>query len=91
MVKFDFGDALHMLKRGKLVAREGWNGKGMFLYFVMGSRFEVNRAPLNVIFPNGTEIFYRNHIDIKTADGSCVPWVAAQTDLLADDWVEVIL
>ena len=27
----DFGDAIRALKDGKRVAREGWNGKGMWL------------------------------------------------------------
>jgi len=82
----NFGEALSYLKTGGLVARSGWNGKGMFLFLVPGSTFQVNRAPLNVIFPEGTQIDYRSHIDMKTADGSIVPWVASQTDLLAEDW-----
>ncbi len=31
---FKFGYALDMLKCGKKVARRGWNGKGMFVYYV---------------------------------------------------------
>ena len=60
----DFGKALTALRAGRLVQREGWNGKGMFLYFVPGSEF----------------------IDMRTAQGDCVPWLASQTDLLAEDW-----
>ena len=86
MHETNFGWALRMLKQGYKVARTGWNGKGMFLYLVPGSSFTVNRAPLLGIYPEGTEINYRSHIDMKTADGSCVPWVASQTDILADDW-----
>ena len=82
----DFGAALQALKNGQKVAREGWNGKGMFLFLVPGSVFKVNRAPLLGIYPEGTEITYRPHIDMKTVDGEIVPWVASQTDLLADDW-----
>lgn len=85
----DFGKALSALKAGQLVARQGWNGKKMFLYLVSGSKFTVNRAPLLGIFPEGTEINYCPHIDMKTADGSCVPWLASQTDILADDWIVV--
>lgn len=81
-----FGDALRWLKEGKRVARTGWNGKGMFLFLVPGSQFTVNRPPLNVIYPEGTVIDYRSHIDMKTADGSIVPWVCSQTDALAEDW-----
>lgn len=32
-----FGEALEALKSGKRIAREGWNGKGMFVYLVRGS------------------------------------------------------
>lgn len=81
-----FGQALKELRDGQKVARLGWNGKGMFLFLVNGSRFIVNRAPLLGIYPEGTEISYRPHIDMKTADGEVVPWVASQSDLLSDDW-----
>lgn len=82
-----FGDALVALKEGKKVAREGWNGKGMFVFLVQGSVFKVNRAPLLGIYPEGTEITYHAHIDMKTADNQIVPWLASQTDVLAEDWV----
>ncbi len=82
----NFGEALETLKAGGLVQRAGWNGKGMFLYLVAGSKFTVSRAPLLGIFPEGTEIDYCPHIDMRTADGKCVPWLASQTDILADDW-----
>ena len=82
----DFGAALAALKGGQRVTRPGWNGKGMFLYLVPGSTFAVNRPPLLGIYALGTEIRYCPHIDMRTADGSCVPWLASQTDLLADDW-----
>ena len=85
----NFGDALQALKHGQKVAREGWNGKGMFLFLVPGSVFKVNRAPLLGIYPEGTEINYRPHIDMKTVDGEIVPWVASQTDVLAEDWCVV--
>lgn len=88
-IEYNFSDALDELKNGELVARKGWNGKGMFLFLVPGSEFVVNRAPLNVIFPAGTLINYHAHIDMKTADGTIVPWLASQTDLLANDWVLV--
>ena len=85
----DFSEALTLLKKGHLVAREGWNGKNMFLYFVPGSTFQVNRPPLSVIYKEGTEVMSRPHIDMRTADGEHVPWLASQSDLLCDDWVVV--
>lgn len=81
-----FGQALEALKLGQKVARKGWNGKGMFLFLVPGSTFKVNRKPLLGIYPEGTEINYCPHIDMKTTDGKIVPWLASQTDVLAEDW-----
>lgn len=85
----NFGQALEWLKQGKKVTRQGWNGKGMFLFLVQGSTFKVNRPPLLGIYPEGTEINYCPHIDMRTADNKIVPWLASQTDVLAEDWSEV--
>ncbi len=89
MHNLNFGEALSLLKQGAKVARAGWNGKGMFVFLVPGSVFNVSRPPLLGIYPEGTEIRYHAHIDMKTADGMVVPWLASQTDVLAEDWSEV--
>ena len=86
---FSFSVALEHLKAGRRVARKGWNGKGMFIFLVPGSTFKVNRPPLLGIYPEGTEVRYHSHIDMRTADGQIVPWLASQTDMLEDDWVLV--
>lgn len=85
----NFSEALSAIKNGKKVSRSGWNGKAMFVFLVNGSKFLVNRPPLLGIYPEGTEITYQSHIDMRTADGSIVPWLASQSDLLADDWAVV--
>jgi hypothetical protein len=85
----NFGDALAALKQGACVARHGWNGKGMFLFLVPGSTFAVNRHPLLGIYPEGTVVNYHPHIDMKTAQDTVVPWLASQTDVLAEDWTIV--
>lgn len=81
-----FSLALEAVKFGARVARKGWNGKGMFIFLVQGSTFQVSRPPLLGIFPEGTEVNYHAHIDMRTADGTIVPWLASQTDILASDW-----
>lgn len=81
-----FSQALEHIKNGVRMSRAGWNGKGMFVFLVPGSTFKVSRPPLMGIYPEGTEIRYQSHIDMKTADGTVVPWLASQTDLLSDDW-----
>jgi hypothetical protein len=88
-MQFDFSVALRRIRHGDRVARAGWNGKGMFIFLVPGSTFMVNRPPLLGIYPEGTTINYQSHIDMRTADGTIVPWLASQSDLLANDWEEV--
>lgn len=85
----NIGQAVEVLKEGGRIARSGWNGREMFLFLVPGSTFEVNRPPLLGIYPAGTIINYQSHVDMRTAQGTIVPWLCSQSDLLADDWVEV--
>lgn len=85
----NFSTALILLKEGMRVAREGWNGKSMFIFLVPGSVFKVSRPPLLGIYPEGTEINYHAHIDMRTANGQVVPWLCSQMDMLAEDWVVV--
>ena len=75
-----FGDALVFLKQGKAVARAGWNGKGMWLGLHEEGGTFVREAC-------GTTIEYAPYIVMKTADNKLVPWLASQTDMLAEDWV----
>jgi len=82
--KLGFPEALELVKRGSKVARAGWND--IFIFLVPGSIFEVNRPPLLGIYPEGTTISYHSHIDMKTAQGTVVPWLCSQTDMLANDW-----
>lgn len=86
----NFSDALVHIKAGTRVKREGWNGSGMWVYLVPGSTFTVDAdRPIGKVAPDlvGKSVAYRSHIDMKTVDGPHVPWVASQTDLLAEDWV----
>jgi hypothetical protein len=86
----NFSEALQFIREGRWLQRRGWNGKGMFVFLVPGSVFEVNRAPLLGVFPEHTRVQYQPHIDMLTADRTVVPWLASQSDLLADDWQLVV-
>ena len=72
----DFGEALHLLKEGKKLSREGWNGKGMFIVFV----------PSKVINLNEYLVKFNQHFVIKNVDGSVSTWVPSVNDCLAEDW-----
>ena len=66
-----FAGALAALKDGRQVTRKGWNGSGQFLALQV---------------PDANSKMKRPYIYISPVDGDLVPWVASQSDLLADDW-----
>ena len=69
--EFNFGDAVALLKSSYRVARKGWNGKGMWLELQVPDQHSKMQLP---------------YIYMKTADDKLVPWLASQTDVLAEDW-----
>lgn len=75
-----FGQALAWLKMGWRVARPGWNGKGMFIFMIKSWTYTDGRQDN---FPN------LPFIAMKTAQDEVVPWLASQTDMLAEDWIRV--
>lgn len=84
-----FGIAIEMLKKGFRVARKGWNGKGMFLYYVpVGAYAPCTKIAASLVNENGL-VEYGAYIAMKTAQGNVIPWLASQTDMLAEDWVIV--
>lgn len=82
-----FGMAIEALKAGKRVARDGWNGKGMWLHLAENYP-EVERKDFVFYDADGCESSYQAlpWIGMKTADNKFVPWLASQTDMLAEDW-----
>ena len=85
----DFGFALQALNAGKKVARSGWNGKEMYIVkqdgYPNGIAINSNTARATGI-AEGTVCKFSPYIMMKTAQNTFVPWLASQTDLLADDW-----
>ena len=84
----DFGHAIQALKDGDKVARSGWNGKGMFLYYVAANSYPVERNANSAVAGMFEDdmVPYGAYIAMKTAQGNVVPWLASQTDMLAEDW-----
>ena len=66
-----FGEALEALKNGEKVQRKGWNGKGMWLKLQRPDKYSKMSLP---------------YIYMATVTGDLVPWLASQTDMLAEDW-----
>ena len=84
----NFGSALNALKAGAKLQRSGWNGKGMFIYYVPSASYPASRNLLGTMkgmFPDDM-VPYGAYIAMKTAQNNVVPWLASQTDVLAEDW-----
>lgn len=89
----DFGDAIRALKAGERVARAGWNGKGMWLSLTPGRLVPADKfwSRANAEYAAEREAtnghaWVHPYITMKAADGGIVPWLASQTDVLAEDW-----
>lgn len=79
----NFGQAIEALKQGSKCAREGWNGKGLTVELQVPDAH--SKMTLPYIFMNypstpASDTAPNNHINAK------VPWLASQTDMLAEDW-----
>jgi Protein of unknown function (DUF2829) len=83
-VYMDFSEALLKLKNGSKVTRNGWNGKGQFIYFVPESTYPAQTEIAKATF--GKNVPYGAYLAIRTVQNNVVPWLASQTDLLANDW-----
>ena len=75
-----FGEAIDYLKQGFAVARRGWNGKGIYIKLQVPDEHSKMTQPY--IYINTL------HLDTKNPDAQKgrVPWLASQTDMLAEDW-----
>lgn len=77
----DFAQAIKAMREGKKVQREGWNGKGMFLFQISENtwNFETDIGGVDDL---ETDSF----ICMKTAVDTLIPWLASQADMQAKDW-----
>jgi hypothetical protein len=91
MSNLNFGQAIEALKDGKKVCRQGWNGKGMFLYYVPENKYPASRNTLNTLdgMFQDNMVPYGAYIAMKTAQDNVIPWLASQTDMLSEDWMIV--
>ena len=76
-----FGEAIKLMQdaEGVRARRAGWNGKGMFI-------FEVKASDWNLTNGHTDNFPLLPFLAMKTADDKIVPWLASQTDILAEDW-----
>jgi hypothetical protein len=90
-----FGLAIEAMKRGRKVARKGWNGKSMWIA-VGGQPVDLkaegfwNPHAKQHAIDNGGSATVLPYIIFKTATNEILMgWLASQTDMLAEDWMVV--
>jgi len=94
-----FGLAIEVAKKGKKIARKGWNGKNMFVVFMSPMQLppfsdqttnrKVNDRTAKWIGKD-TPLDSLGYFAMFTADRKWQPgWLASQSDMLSDDWVIV--
>ncbi len=89
-----FGHAIKMMKLGYKVARQGWNGKGMWVIYNPGSKGETHAMFEGSVYKNHgvDECEILPHFDMYTVNSSgrraMLPgWLASQSDMDANDWL----
>lgn len=80
----DFGDAIKLLKQGKKLQRQGWNGKGQYIELATNiSYINANQEIINAEH----EAIGNKAIAFVGTSGVQLGWLASQADMLAEDWI----
>ena len=94
----NFGQAIEALKEGKLVTREGWNGKGLFVMKQIPAEIgleiipkmqSVQESAKQILVSRGTTLKYENQMLIIKPNGTADSWVPSSSDVFAEDWIVV--
>ena len=89
-----FGEALAHARKGRKIARHGWNGKNMYVYMIPGRIIPLDKweAIMPTEYPTEEEkkrgyVVILSRLDMMNAQGErVVGWLASQMDMLIDDW-----
>lgn len=80
---FDFGKAIQLLKDGKKVQRNGWNGKNQYIELATNISYKnTNKEIINTEH----EAIGNKAIAFVGTSGVQLGWLASQADMLAEDW-----
>lgn len=88
----NFGKALEHIKQGGKIARKGWNGKGMFVYYVPAAKYPASRNELSTMAGYADVdgmVQYNAYMAIKNVNGTVSMWVPSVNDCLSEDWEAV--
>ena len=80
---FDFGKAIQLVKQGRKLQRNGWNGKGQYIELAMCLSYtNANGKIINAEH----EAIGNSAIAFVGTSGVQIGWLASQADMLAEDW-----
>lgn len=85
-VNLSFGQALEALEAGKKLQRTGWNGKGLFVYYVGANKYPAQTEAAKSHFGQNAMVPYNAYFAIKNVDQTVSTWVPSVNDCLAKDW-----
>lgn len=80
---FGIGEAIKFLRNGHAVARRGWNGRNICLKLQKPDKNSFMTQEYIYIDTTNLQSFNREAVKGR------VPWVASQTDILAEDYIIV--
>lgn len=80
----NFGEAVNNVKNGHKIAREGWNGKGMFVIYVPEKNIDLTEQQEKMF--GASNIILNEHFLIKNVNNTLSTWVPSINDCLAEDW-----
>lgn len=81
-----FGEAIELIKEGKKVQREGWNGKNQCIELATNISY-VNTS--GEIINAEHDAIGNKAVAFVGTSGVQLGWLASQADMLADDWKKV--
>ena len=86
-INLTFGQAIEAAKQGKRIARQGWNGKGMFAYIVPAAFYLPQTGAAKQHFGENSLVPYRAYWALKTVQEDIATWTPSGSDTLAEDWL----
>jgi len=100
-----FGQAIDLLKDGKMVTRQGWNGKDLFVFMQVPATIQKEIVPKMQSLPDAVKeqfqkrfdtpseqidaIYYSNQLALVSKSNMITGWTPSTSDALANDWCEV--
>lgn len=89
-----FGDAKWALDNGLMVARSGWNGKGLFVFKQVPAQIGVDIIPKMQSLPEAVkiklasrgDIYYHNQLALVYPNNYISGWSPSASDAMAEDW-----